>query len=98
MDMTRTAALLLLSCIAGFAAPAEWFKPADMMTIGVYYYPEAWPESQWAPDHVNLGKPGVGFAHMGEFAWYVMEPEEGKFDFDWLEKNVALASQNGLKV
>ena len=35
---------------------------------------------------------------MGEFAWAFMEPEEGKYQFDWLEKNVALAAQNGMKV
>ena len=35
---------------------------------------------------------------MGDFAWAFMEPEEGKYQFDWLEKNVALAAQNGMKV
>jgi beta-galactosidase len=96
--MIRRVVLFLLCCIALYAAPADWFKPADMMTIGVYYYPEAWPESQWARDHANIRKLGMEFVHMGEFAWYFMEPEEGRYDFDWLEKNVALAAQNGLKV
>ena len=26
------------------------FPPAEMMTIGVYYYPEAWPPEQWERD------------------------------------------------
>jgi beta-galactosidase len=98
ISMLLRALVLLLSSAAAFSAPADWFKPADMMTVGVYYYPEAWPESQWARDHANIRKLGMEFVHMGEFAWYFMEPEEGKFDFDWLEKNVALAAQNGLKV
>ncbi|MBV8834363.1 MAG: beta-galactosidase [Acidobacteriaceae bacterium] len=76
----------------------DWFPKKDMLTIGVYYYPEAWPESQWARDMANIRKLGMEFVHMGEFAWYFMEPEEGKFDFDWLEKNVELAARNGLKV
>jgi beta-galactosidase len=69
-----------------------------MLTIGVYYYPEAWPEAQWPRDMANIRKLGMEFVHMGEFAWYFMEPEEGKYQFDWLEKNVELAAQNGLKV
>ena len=69
-----------------------------MLTIGVYYYPEAWPESQWARDMTNIRKLGMEFVHMGEFAWYFMEPEEGQYHFEWLEKNIALAAQNGLKV
>ena len=68
------------------------------MTIGVYYYPEAWPESQWPRDMANMHKLGMEFVHMGEFAWYFMEPEEGKYNFDWLEKNVDLAAKNGMKV
>jgi beta-galactosidase len=76
----------------------EWFPKRDMLTIGVYYYPEAWPEAQWPRDMTNIRKLGMEFVHMGEFAWYFMEPEEGNYQFDWLEKNVALAAQNGLKV
>ena len=90
----RNAGVLL----PAFAAPADWFPPSDMMTIGVYYYPEAWPEAQWGRDMANMRKLGMEFVHMGEFAWYFMEPEEGKYRLDWLEKNVDLAAANGLKV
>lgn len=91
----RVIALLLLA----LAASAQtYFKPADMMTVGVYYYPEAWPSSQWPRDMANIKKLGLEFVHMGEFAWVFMEPEEGRFDFEWLAKNVELASAQGLKV
>jgi beta-galactosidase len=91
--------LALLMCIPILEAQdPNWFPKGDMLTIGVYYYPEAWPESQWPRDMANIHKLGMEFVHMGEFAWYFMEPEEGKYQFDWLEKNVALAAQNGLKV
>lgn len=91
--------LALLFCALSAAQPRpEYFKPADMMTIGVYYYPEAWPEAQWPRDMQNIGKLGMEFVHMGEFAWAFMEPQEGKYDFAWLERNVQLAAKNNLKV
>jgi beta-galactosidase len=79
-------------------AGAPFFKDADMMTIGVYYYPEAWPESQWARDFANMRKLNLEFVHMGEFAWGLYEPEEGKYNLDWLERAVNLAAKAGLKV
>jgi beta-galactosidase len=79
-------------------APPSLFSATDMMTVGVYYYPEAWPRDQWARDMANIKKCGFEFVHMGEFAWAFMEPEEGRFDFEWLETSVRLATEQGLKV
>ena len=68
------------------------------MRIGVYYYPEAWPSNQWARDIANIKKLNLEFVHMGEFAWAFMEPKEGKFDFAWLDRNIQLCADQGLKV
>src|SRR5688572_18661741 len=80
------------------AADNPHFPDSDLMRIGAYYYPEAWPSNQWARDIVNMKKLSLDFVHMGEFAWAFMEPREGKFDFDWLEENVRLCAEQGLKV
>ncbi len=83
----------------GAMSAADAFFPAkDMMTVGVYYYPEAWPRGQWARDLANIRKHGFEFVHIGEFAWAFMEPEEGRYDFEWLETNVRLAAEQGLEV
>jgi beta-galactosidase len=96
------AGLLIVAALARGAAPAdpqpEFFPPADLMRIGVYYYPEAWPAEQWPRDIANMKQMGLEFVHMGEFAWAFMEPQEGRFDFDWLERNVQLCADQGLKV
>jgi beta-galactosidase len=76
----------------------SFFNDADLTKIGVYYYPEAWPSNQWARDIANIKKMGLEFVHMGEFAWAFMEPREGEFSFDWLERNVQLCADQGLKV
>ncbi len=78
--------------------PRKFFKEQDIMKMGVYYYPEHWPEAQWDRDLKNMADMGFEFTHFGEFAWAFMEPEEGKFDFEWLDRAVALADKHGLKV
>lgn len=101
--LTLSLTLSLYWIAQGLAAPnsaqtAQWFPKDQMMTIGVYYYPEAWPESQWERDITNIKKFGFEYIHMAEFAWAFMEPEEGRFEFGWLDKAVDLATKNGLKV
>ena len=80
------------------SAPQPHFPPADLMSLGVYYYPEAWPEAQWARDIANIKKLGFEFVHLGEFAWACMEPTEDQFDFAWLDRSLQLAHEHGLKV
>lgn len=70
----------------------------SIMPIGAYYYPEHWDKSEWAPDLQKMAELGFEFTHLGEFAWAAMEPEEGKYDFGWLDEVVDLAAKNNLKV
>ncbi|MBP1659609.1 MAG: Beta-galactosidase [Candidatus Aminicenantes bacterium] len=79
-------------------AAQRFFPKADLMKIGVYYYPEQWPEPQWERDLRKMAEMGFEFTHFGEFAWAQMEPSEGKFDFAWLDRAVDLAARAGLKV
>ncbi len=94
--------LVLLPSTSIFAqqtqSAARFFPAKDLMRIGVYYYPEHWPESQWERDFAKMEEMGFEFVHMGEFAWAMMEPVEGKFDFAWLDKAVELAAKHHLRV
>lgn len=70
----------------------------SLMPVGAYYYPEHWPEEQWECDIRRIAELGFDFIHFAEFSWSHLEPEEGRFEFDWLDRCVALASKYGLKV
>lgn len=70
----------------------------SVMPIGSYYYPEHWSESEWEPDLKKMAELGFEFTHLAEFAWARMEPEEGNFQFDWLDQVVGLAEKYGLKI
>jgi beta-galactosidase len=48
---------------------------------GVVYYPEQWPEKQWDSDLARIAATGMNVVRMGEGAWSVWEPEEGRYEF-----------------
>lgn len=76
----------------------KWFKDKELTVTGVYYYPEHWDENQWERDFKKMHELGFEFTHFAEFAWAQLEPEEGKYDFEWLDRAIALAAKYDLKV
>jgi beta-galactosidase len=68
------------------------------MKIGAYYYPEQWPREQWERDFDNIAAMGLQIVHMGEFAWFSLEPKPGEFRFDWLDECVAMARKRKIDV
>ena len=76
----------------------RFFPEKDLVTTGIYYYPEHWNETQWERDIKKISEMGFEFVHLAEFAWFKMEPQEGRFDFTWLDKVVNLCAKYHLKV
>jgi len=66
--------------------------------LGVCYYPEHWPESLWAEDARRMAELGIGHVRIGEFAWAMIEPEPGRFDWGWLDRAIDTLGGAGLKV
>jgi beta-galactosidase len=67
-------------------------------TLGVCYYPEHWPETQWAEDAARMADLGLTWVRIGEFAWGRMEPTPGHYDWDWLDRAIEILGNAGLKV
>jgi beta-galactosidase len=67
-------------------------------TLGVCYYPEHWPETQWAEDAARMAKLGLTHVRIGEFAWSRLEPKRGAYEFDWLARAIDTLHAAGLKV
>ncbi len=67
-------------------------------TLGVCYYPEHWPEERWETDASQMAATGLSWVRIGEFAWSLMEPEPGRFDWAWLDRAVETLGAAGLKV
>jgi len=68
------------------------------MIFGTDYYPEHWPETRWDEDLRLMKEAGLDTIRIAEFAWSIMEPEEGIFDFGWLDRIVSLAESYSMKI
>jgi beta-galactosidase len=62
--------------------------------MGVAWYPEQWPESRWEEDLRLMEAADLKVVRIAEFAWSRMEPAEGHYDFDWLERAINLAASH----
>jgi beta-galactosidase len=70
--------------------------PPPALRLGTSYYPEHWPEPRWPEDIRLMRKAGLSVVRMAEFAWSTLEPGAGKFDFDWLDRAIALLAAEGI--
>lgn len=68
-----------------------------MLYYGVAYYPEFRTAEERSRDFVLLKEAGMNVIRLAEFAWSEMEPEEGRFTWEWLDEAVEEAGALGLK-
>ncbi|MGN6818994.1 MAG: beta-galactosidase [Sphingomonas sp.] len=81
-----------------FPERATAFADRPAIAVGVAWYPEQWPEARWSTDLAMMKATGFNTVRIAEFAWSRMEPEEGKFDFAWLDRAIAAARSHGMMV
>ncbi|WP_240506129.1 beta-galactosidase [Thermoactinospora rubra] len=68
------------------------------IAYGGDYNPEQWPEETWHEDVRLMREAGVNLVSLGVFAWGLLEPAEGVYDFAWLDRVLDLLQENGIKV
>jgi beta-galactosidase len=69
-----------------------------MFYFGVDYYPEHWPEERWAEDARLMAEAGFNIVRLAEFAWSRMEPKEGSYDFDWLDRAISILASYDIRI
>ena len=97
----RSGALALAVVSFGLpaAVPAQIAEQShDPLLLGAAWYPEQWPESRWDADLQLMEQAHLHVLRVGEFAWSTMEPSEGRYDLDWLERAVRLAQKHHIAV
>jgi len=66
--------------------------------LGVDYYPDQTPEALWEEDSRMMSDMGFTNVRIAEFAWALMEPSEGKFEFGWLHRAIQILHKHNIGV
>ena len=72
-------------------------KNAPYFLHGADYNPEQWikwKDKIWKEDMRLAKKAGVNVLSIGIFAWSALEPEEGKYNFTWLDEVMDILAEN----
>jgi len=78
--------------------PATQLAGREAILMGTDWYPEQWPESRWETDLRLMESSHIQVARIGEFAWSRMEPSEGQFEFDWLDRSIRQAEKHHIAI
>ena len=96
--------LVFICFLAGSAATLagqnQPFAPDRMPTVlyGVAYYPEYMPTDRLEKDLELMQKAGITIVRVGESTWSSWEPQEGEFQFAWMQRVLDRLHQAGIKV
>src|SRR5664279_4937616 len=105
-----TMATLLVGGTAGAQQSATHSKPAPDLNFptvlyGAAYYNEYTPQDTPTAQAVRLDKDvammkaaGLNVVRMGESTWSLWEPEDGQFDYAWMDRIVDAMGKAGIKV
>ncbi len=70
--------------------------PLETFYYGSTYYPEHWQPEDMENDISLMQAAGFNMVRMAEFAWHLFEPEEGRFDFSWLDPHIEKLGKAGI--
>ena len=68
------------------------------LRYGGDWNPEQWDEATIAEDIRLMGQAQVNLVTLGVFSWALTEPEEGRYDFDWLIRIMDRCAEAGIDV
>lgn len=97
------AALVMGSAVAQTEKPAAAQSDLDFPTVlyGAAYYNEYMPGDQNArleKDVAMMKAAGLNVVRMGESTWSLWEPEDGQFEYSWMDRVVDAMGKAGIKV
>jgi beta-galactosidase len=109
---TSLSVFALASLIAVLAAaPARAAAPEDRFAQPTILYGAAYYNEYMPPDAPHPGQPdrlasdvalmkdsGINVVRMGESTWSLWEPEDGRFEYAWMDRIVDAMGKAGIKV
>src|SRR5580658_10352194 len=99
----RLAPCLLLLALIGNRTSAqtlEHFSPDKMDTFlyGAAFYEEYMPEDRLDKDVQLMQQAGISVVRVGESTWSLWEPQDGRFEFAWMDRIVERLARAHIRV
>lgn len=97
---------MLLGTAAALSALAHGQAADSVKTVGAMsnvlygaaYYHEYMPYERLEKDVALMKDAGITVVRMGESTWSLWEPEDGKFEYAWMDRVVDAMTKAGIKV
>ncbi len=89
-----TISLLMLVLTRINAQPQKF----NTVLYGVAYYHEYMPYDRLEKDVQMMQDAGISVVRLGESTWSLFEPEEGRFEFAWMDRIIDRMQKAGIKV
>jgi beta-galactosidase len=70
----------------------------DTVLYGAAYYPEYMPYERTDEDIALMKKAGISVVRVGESTWGLWEPEEGRFEYAWMDSVIEKLHAAGIRV
>ncbi|USX22983.1 beta-galactosidase [Oxalobacteraceae bacterium OTU3REALA1] len=107
--LKRTLLSCALSCMLAAAlhapasaqtAPAAQATPPEFPTVlyGAAYYHEYMPYERLEKDVAMMKAAGFNVVRLGESTWSLWEPEDGRFEYAWMDRVIDAMTKAGIKV
>ena len=104
--LKRTLLASALSCallaaagaMAADKAPAPAVPPQQTILYGAAYYHEYMPSERLDKDVQMMKAAGFNVVRLGESTWSLWEPEDGRFEYAWMDRVIDAMGKGGIKV
>lgn len=63
---------------------------------GADYNPDQWPRDIWPDDIEKMKKAGCNVMTLAVFSWAHLEPQEGRYEFGWLDDTMNMLYDAGI--
>jgi beta-galactosidase len=70
----------------------------EALAYGGDYNPDQWTEETWLEDARLMSEAGVNLVTLPVFAWPLLEPTPGTFDFGWLDRVIEILWGSGIRI
>ena len=89
-----------MTAVGSLAQAKPAFAPDQMETVlyGAAYYSEYMPYERLEQDVKLMQQAGISVVRMGESSWGLWEPEDGRFEYAWMDRVIDRMHNAGIEV